>query len=300
MVSAQEAFIYTGQSVSEIPPDLTHVKVDPSIKVIGMKTFWPCKLLRGIDLPEGLECIEPFAFYACISLEGIAIPSTVKVIGKSTFNGCRLRGIDLREGLECINKEAFRLCDSLEGIVIPGTVKVIGEKAFYCCKRMRSVELREGLEEIHKKAFSHCRIQRISIPSTVKYIATDAFEYNSCVGCLEKIESIEFSSSMETFLSEVSLRHWLVIDKTMLFEKYNMLAQRSIPKRFEMMMLVSGKMHIRDMLSRIPSVFSQDLPLHFDSIELKLDHYLELQECVMESLDNAGIGFITPHVLSCL
>ena len=77
-----------------------------------------------------------------------------------------------------------------------------------------------------------------------------------------------------------------------------MLVQRSIPTHIDM--IACGKMHIRGMLSRIPSVSSQDLSIHFGVIELELDHYLELQECVMALLDNTVVSFITPLVLSYL
>ena len=67
-----------------------------------------------------------------------------------------------------------------------------------------------------------------------------------------------------------------------------MLVQRSIPTRFDMMALTSGKAHILDMLSRIS--FSPSYFVDFDPIESKLVHYLELQECVTELLDNTVVS----------
>lgn len=54
-----------------------------------------------------------------------------------------------------------------------------------------------------------------------------------------------------------------------------MLVQRSIPTRFDMMALTSGKMHIHDMLSCIPSISFEDFSIQFDSIELELDQYFK-------------------------
>jgi hypothetical protein len=42
-----------------------------------------------------------------------------------------------------------------------------------------------------------------------------------------------------------------------------------------MMALTSGKMHIHDMLSRIPSISFEDFSIQFDSIELELDQYFK-------------------------
>ena len=176
--SDQEAFIYTGQSRHDIPRDVTHVKVDPSIKVIGRHAFYDFKMLRWVELCKGLEHIDGGAFKACKSLERIIIPSNIKVIGERAFSSCTmLRGIELHEGLERIDRSAFYKCTSLECIVVPSTVKVIGAQAFYSCWMLRGIELR-----------------------AVEYIATDAFE-----NCSRSVGIIEFSSGMEQFLSEVSL-----------------------------------------------------------------------------------------------
>ena len=207
-----------------------------------------------------------------------------------------LSNVELREGLERIDDMAFSYCTSLQGIVIPSTVKMIGECAFSSCTQMRHVELREGLKAIHEWAFRECNsLQQISIPSTIDFIHRDAF-YNS-----RGLVVIKFSSDIEMFLSEVSLREWLVADDICnLPAKYTELVQRNIPMRFEKMTLTSGKLNIRDILSRIPSRSSRDWSFYFDPIESKLVHYLELQECVMELLDNTVVSCITPHVLPYL
>ena len=157
----EAAFLYDGQHSVGIPQDVTHVQVDPSVKVIGDRAFDRCTLLRSVKLCEGLESIQQLAFADCTSLESIAIPSTVQVVGVDAFRGCtKLRSVELCEGLERIDRGAFAGCPSLEQITIPSTVNFIGTYAF-----MNS----RGLV-------------------------------------------FKFSSGMEKFLKEVSLREWLVAD----------------------------------------------------------------------------------------
>ncbi len=96
-----------------------HVKVHPSIKVIGMDAFNGCTQLINLELSEGLECIKEETFQGCTSLQHIIIPSTVKRIGQQAFLGCRqLRNVKLCEGLdEQIEYPAFEGCTLLyEGI----------------------------------------------------------------------------------------------------------------------------------------------------------------------------------------
>jgi hypothetical protein len=147
--TTNNAFLYTGQSREEIPGDITHVKMDPSVKEIHEGAFNECGQLINVELCEGLERIKSQAFENCRSLQCIVIPSTVKVIGEDAFHGFRqLINVELNEGLERIDDRAFEYCTSLQRIVIPSTVKVIELQAFQYRNQLRNVELRKGLERI--------------------------------------------------------------------------------------------------------------------------------------------------------
>jgi hypothetical protein len=91
-------------------------------------------MLRDIKLCEGLEHIDPWAFYNCTSLEGIIVPSNLKGIGEGTCFGCTRNSlVELREGLEEIHERAFSLCKSIQQISIPSMVKYIATDAFDFC-----------------------------------------------------------------------------------------------------------------------------------------------------------------------
>jgi BspA type Leucine rich repeat region (6 copies) len=182
-MNSSEPFLYTGQSMEDIPRDVTHVKVDPAVKVIGPQAFDHCHLLSSVELCEGLERIEQGAFRGCTSLTQITIPQTVKEIGTFAFDGCnQLINVELPEGLESIH-EAFGYCTSLTSIRIPSTVKWIN--GFTRCTQLRSVELCEGLESIGTWAFDCTSLVSIRIPSTVKEIGSGAFE------CCDQLRSVE-------------------------------------------------------------------------------------------------------------
>ena len=72
MANAHEpCFIYTGQSWSDIPLNVSHVKVDLAVKEIGEEAFMGRHQLRSVELHEGLESIGRGAFEYCTSLASI-------------------------------------------------------------------------------------------------------------------------------------------------------------------------------------------------------------------------------------
>lgn len=298
MTNEQKAFLYTGQSKYDIPMNVTHVKIDPSVKVIGACAFRGRSQLSIVELSKGLKRIDSWAFDNCTSLERITIPSTVRLVGRYAFFGCtQLKIVERCEGFEHINYAAFTHCTSLERITIPSSVRVVGRRAFQGCTQLKIVELCEGLELIDAWAFWKCTsLKRINIPSTVKSI--DKYAFYCCAGW----DAIKFSKETEKFLLEVSLWKWLVDDAThyQLPQRYSLLARRSFPKRLDMIELTTGKLRIRDLLTRIPSIAPRDLDVHVDSIDLELDTYEQMQTCITASLENCKLLFIIPQVLSFL
>ena len=48
-------FLYTGQPIEEIPRDVTHVRIAPYVKKIGIGAFRDCEQLMVVELNVGLE-----------------------------------------------------------------------------------------------------------------------------------------------------------------------------------------------------------------------------------------------------
>ena len=96
-------FLYTGQMedtprhdmdvivvidiYQDIPRDVMHVRVDPSVTEIYPCTFQKLRHLVHVELCEGLKSIHTQAFKGCRSLHSIRIPSTVNFICPDVFKG---------------------------------------------------------------------------------------------------------------------------------------------------------------------------------------------------------------------
>ena len=61
-------------------------------------------------------------------------------------------------------------------LTLPSQLVIIDEEAFYGSTAIQKVILPEGIHEIRARAFADCAIEEISLPSTLEFIAEDAFE----------------------------------------------------------------------------------------------------------------------------
>lgn len=79
--------------------------------------FSYCSNLASINIPEGVESIQNYAFTSCYGLTSAILPSTLTSIGQYAFSGC----------------------SGLTSIVIPAKMSSISDKAFNGCYGMTDV-----------------------------------------------------------------------------------------------------------------------------------------------------------------
>jgi hypothetical protein len=110
----------------DIPRDVSHVRIDLSVRAIKDKAFLNHEQLKILILNNGLEEIGEQAFCCCTSIEHIVIPNAVRTITGWAFYNCSgLKSVTLGDGQEEIGEYAFYECTSIEHIIIPNAVKAI-------------------------------------------------------------------------------------------------------------------------------------------------------------------------------
>lgn len=77
-----------------------------------------------------------------------------------------------------IGTSAFEALTNLQSVILPSSITAINTDAFYGCTKLGSVNLHEGLTTINQRAFQYCKLTNITIPSTVSYIGSKAFQNN--------------------------------------------------------------------------------------------------------------------------
>ena len=181
---------------------------------------------QSVIIPEthnGLPVVEigEQAFINCENIERLSIPSSIRVISPSAFDGCQnLRyneydnayylgndknpyvvlmqakdqAIDsciIHEKTKIINHGAFVLCENLTDITIPNGVVFIGIEAFSRCTSFMSVTIPESVTSIGEAAFSDCSsLTDITIPNSVTDIGTWAFR--NCISLIEENNGISY------------------------------------------------------------------------------------------------------------
>ncbi len=116
---------------------------DGTLTVLGPRMEAP----QRIEIPSELcgrriTAIAPKAFYACGTLEQLAVGGKVAVIGENAFFGCRsLSGATFERGLERVGDSAFAGCENLTQVTLPWGTASVGRMAFFGCMRLAFVKM---------------------------------------------------------------------------------------------------------------------------------------------------------------
>jgi|AGTN01.1.fsa_nt_gi Listeria/Bacterioides repeat/Listeria/Bacterioides repeat len=93
-------------------------------------------LAEACDIPSWTIGIGENAFKNFTALASVAIPASVKSIGRYAFSNSGLTGVVIPGSVENIGEEAFSYCVALTEIVIPATVGAIGRGVVKGCSAL--------------------------------------------------------------------------------------------------------------------------------------------------------------------
>lgn len=191
-------------------------------------TFYACKTLKSVVLPETLKTVGESAFNKCSALEEVIFKDNLKVIGKGAFMSCpMLKEVNLPDGVEKISDRAFyaapittfHMPTSLQTIgatvfygtlltkvELPAGVSKIGEAAFGGCKNLETFEVEEGntsfkvLDGVLFTADGKMLVAYPQADPREKYIVPAAVDsiYKAAFDCAEKIRVLRINKGVRT------------------------------------------------------------------------------------------------------
>ena len=185
--------------------NLTSITIPSTVTSIGRRAFqgnattsvtWlpvNCTIGTSTDAPfykenstitsftfgDQVQTVPAYICYSMNQLDTIVLPPSVNSLGIYAFAYCsNLKSINLPVTQKTIPQSFLTGCSSLESIELPATVTNINTDAFYYCSNLKSINLPEGLQTIDVDAFRYCKLDSITIPSTVTSIGNRAFQNN--------------------------------------------------------------------------------------------------------------------------
>lgn len=109
-------------------------------------------------------------------------------IGAYSFYDSTIKEVAFPSSITSIDKYSFQKTLLGPTLTIPGNVKRIGTYAFAGCFNIRHIFMQEGMESIGYNSFTGA-IYTMSIPSTINYIAAEAFNPYLLPGSSTNIDS---------------------------------------------------------------------------------------------------------------
>ena len=140
-----------------------------------------------IEIPEGMTVIDDNAFKNNTKLKEVILPSSLKSIGISAFEGTSLSKIKLPSSLTYIGENAFANIKTLTEVTIPKSVES-ASYAFYGDVNLKKVIFEDGIVTIPPRVLHNTGIEEIVLPSSVKTIGSYAFSNSKS---LEKINLLD-------------------------------------------------------------------------------------------------------------
>ena len=175
--------------------------------------FWDMpEGISSVQIADGITDIPDSAFWGCETLVDVALPQTLRTIGKGAFGQCvNLTRINIPEGVTSIGDSAFLMCGSLTRLTIPDSVTSIegnpfrhlaaeimvssqnpaisvvdgvvlnkdGTRLIACpSNKAGAYTIPQGVLEIGTHAFENCNdLTDVTIPASVASIVGNPFDF---------------------------------------------------------------------------------------------------------------------------
>ncbi len=177
--------------------ELTSLYIPSTVREIGKSAFNGCRLLRTLNIPYGVERIGESAFESCDCLQTVILPESLLYIEKWAFSNCNsLKSVELPDSLISLGDLVFSYT-YMTDFTIPDNVQYVGGYTYpadfepeivdgvkyignwvvgYDSKTLGdTINIREGTVGIADNSFDYGNIQKLILPSTIKYICPSAF-----------------------------------------------------------------------------------------------------------------------------
>lgn len=120
-----------------------------TVVALGNNTFFKCKSVTSVYMPDSITTMGGGAFFSCQNLERIRLSSHIEKFETLSFFGCKkMKNIELPAGLKQISSAAFDSCAKLEKIELPESLNTLDLSAFIGCESLKRLEIPKYTESL--------------------------------------------------------------------------------------------------------------------------------------------------------
>lgn len=130
-----------------------------------------------IKIPEGVTSIAANAFKDNTTITSVSLPSTLQSLGSRAFYQCTgITSISIPANVTTIGDSAFYKCSNLSSVNFVGNSQLTSLNLWtFAFTNISSIEIPEGVTSIPGSCFQSCPLTRVSLPSTLTSINSQAF-----------------------------------------------------------------------------------------------------------------------------
>ncbi len=127
------------------------------VTAIGWYSFFDCRRLTGVSIPDTVTNLEEGAFWDCRNLARADIPSNVTTMGNFVFHFCyKLTNAVVPDGVTRLPAGVFASCINLTRVKLSTNVTWLGEGVFANCARLPSVVIPASVSSFGHEVFVDC------------------------------------------------------------------------------------------------------------------------------------------------
>ncbi len=187
------AFLYCDK-LKNLLGDNTHfisedrkIIYDPNSRFPNTIYFFAGKDDTSYDIPEGITCIENYAFYNCLKLKSVTFPESLFQISGFAFQGCdNLESVDGKYATtdhkgykNAAGKLMFLVPNIDDDFVVPDDVTALGSELFANRHTLKSVTMGDNVTEFGDYVFENCTaLKKVVLSANLKSIGYNPFMYD--------------------------------------------------------------------------------------------------------------------------
>ena len=149
---------------------ISHLTLPATLRKVDRQSIFFCQNLTQLDIEEGLEEINHYAFNGCSAIEEMHLPASLVNVGYGIFCNCTaLRSVDISEASPLystdnnmlFSKDGTRLlrqlADDKEDYTVPKTVTTIDQGCFRYLNNLQRLTIPESVTSIGNYVFYGCK-----------------------------------------------------------------------------------------------------------------------------------------------